>query len=446
MTLDELLNSFTENEDFLRRAEERLDDRQIQLFVNRKTISDEVHLPVSLSHPYTQVVEVFTPNWSDAGKLRSPVIPYLTALCDHWETVMSSHNAATDVFEQARDSDKPYCLYLRSFSHVSDVDISTSIGRAVAYVNREGLDRNVAEALVGLEADINHVTCMHTDDMAFLEGKWVMPGFRVHDHTWKKALSAAIAGAKMIVFYLGKDSSGVQYELDEIDRLGMARRTVIVHESDQAPDGSFLRFGVLAPLSLLVTKKTDLAEPTKLLPMYSDRLLELATDDYEPQPIDARLASLPFAMVDPRMTVDLPKELNPDEIFLVTNSNITAFSWWVQGLPGAVNTWNVVARCMFNEQRAPDRSDVDALWRFAFLGSVGAAALGLVTSLSLMIAVRAISAGIVVEQDPKLRAQRKADLLTAFDIAERFRMLSETKRFGDQIAEMRDAIETDSFG
>ena len=64
MTLDELFNSFTETENFLRGAEERLDDRQIQLFVNSKTIPDEVQLPVSLSHPYTQVVEVFKPNWS----------------------------------------------------------------------------------------------------------------------------------------------------------------------------------------------------------------------------------------------------------------------------------------------------------------------------------------------------------------------------------------------
>lgn len=74
MTLGELFNSFTENENFLRRTEERLDDRQIQLFVNCKTISDEVHLPVSLSHPYTQVVEVFKPNWSDARSFHQMLV------------------------------------------------------------------------------------------------------------------------------------------------------------------------------------------------------------------------------------------------------------------------------------------------------------------------------------------------------------------------------------
>lgn len=444
-TLNELYQIFSENESFLRGAEDRLGDRQVQLFVNSETVPDEVHLPVSLSHPNTQVIEVFNANWSDAGKLRSPVIPYLTALCDHWELVQSSHESATGVFAQAHESGTPYCLYLRSFSHVSDVDISTGMGRAIAYVNREGLDRNVAEALMGLDADLNHVTCMHTDDMAFLEGKWVMPGFRVHDHTWKEALSAAIAGAKMIVFYLGEDSSGVEYELDEIKRLGLESRTVIVYESDQAPGGDFQNFGASLPLSGFVTEKNDLTVPTELQSASSDILLALATDDYVPEPVVAELASLPFALVDPRLSVDLPEDLDPNEIFLVTNSNITAFSWWAEGFPGSLNTWNVVARCLFNEQRAPDRPVIDTLWRYGIMGSIGAAALGLAASLSLMISVRAVAAGIIVEQDAGLRAQRKADLLTAFDIAERFRNLSATKRFADQIENMRDAIETDSF-
>ena len=269
-TLDSLYDTFSENEVFLRGAEERLADRQVQLFVANEFIPSELQLPVSLSYPSTRIIEVFNANWSDAGQLRSTVIPCLTNLCDHWALVQSSHESAVDVFEKASNSREPYCLYLRSFSHVSDVDISTGMGRVIAYVNREGLDRNVAEALVGLDAEINHVTCMHTDDMAFLEGKWVLPGFRVHDHTWKDTLTDAIAGSKMIVFYLGEDSSGVQFELDEIRRLGLESRTAIVHESEQAPSGEFLDFGAVIPLSFFITEKQDLAVPTELLPNARD--------------------------------------------------------------------------------------------------------------------------------------------------------------------------------
>lgn len=445
-TLSELYASFTENEPFLRGAEERLGDREIQLFVGSEVVPEKLDLPLSLQNPYTQVIEIFNVDWSDPEKLRSPAIPYLGALCEHWENVMSAHNAATDIFNQARESGTPYSLYLRSFSHVSDVDISTGVGRAIAYVNREGLDRNVAEALIGLDADINHVTCLHTDDMAFLEGKWIMPGFRVHDHTWKNALSAAIAGSKMIVFYLGEDSSGVQFELDEIERLGMAPRTVIVYEGEDSPSGDFAGFAAVMPLSAFVEEKADPAVAMKLAPSGHDALLGLAADEYEPEPVDASLATLPFAMVDPRVTVELPEDLDLDSCFLVTDSNVTAFSWWVKGFPAIMNNWNIIARSLFNEKRAPDRSVVEDLWRYGIMGSVGAAALGFVSSLSLIIAVRAIAAGIIVVQDPALRAQRKSDLLKAFDIAHRFRLLSGSKRFGDQINQMRDAIEEDSFG
>lgn len=444
-TVDELYSAFAANESFLRNGEERIADRQIQLFVSGPHFSDEVHMPRSLQNPYTQVVEIFNADWSKPAELRSSVLPNLNAMCDHWGLVQSSHRKAVDVFEAALERGSPYCLYLRSFSSVFDTDVGGRVGRAVAYINREGLDRNFAEAIAGLDAEVEHVTCMHTDDMAFLEGKWIIPGLRVHDHTWKDILSDAISGAKLIVFYLAADSTGTDFELDEIRRFGLEARTLIVSEKADDLTARFPGFAGILPLDEMVEKRKEITEATRLSERGAELLQKLATDAYRPPEVPRRLTSLEFEMVDPRMTVDVPDELDIDECFFVTNSNIAAFSWWVVGFPQIMRLWNSIARTLFHERKPPERRTVEELWRYNIMASVGAAAMGFVSSLSAIIAVRAVTAAIVVVQEAELREQRKSDLLRVFDIAERFRQLSYSKLYEAQIENLRGAIEDDSF-
>jgi hypothetical protein len=299
--------------------------------------------------------------------------------------------------------------------------------------------------MCGLDADINHVTCMHTDDLALLEGKWFIPGLRVHDHTWKDVLSEAIEGAKVIVFYLGAQSSGTAFELDRIRDFGLEQRTIVVCEDTDSVTADFDDFAGVYGLREMVDSRKDLTEATRLSAKGAEVLGRIAEDAYEPPPVSARLQSLRFEMVDPRMTVDVPAEVDVDSSFFVTDSNIAAFSWWVTGYPQIMQLWNSVARTLFNQKTAPERSVVEQLWKYNIMASVGAAALGFVASLSVIIAVRAVTAAIIVEQDGALRAQRKKDLLRVFDVADRFRQLSYTKRFSDQIANLREAIEEDSF-
>jgi hypothetical protein len=86
--------------------------------------------------------------------------------------------------------------------------------RAVAYLTDSALDRNIEHALSEAAERLTPVTVFHPDDFALLEGRLLLPSIRVHDHDWKPVLADAIAGSKVLVFYLGSSSDGAKYEIE----------------------------------------------------------------------------------------------------------------------------------------------------------------------------------------------------------------------------------------
>ena len=149
------------------------------LVVSRELIPSRLDLPRSLQTFNTQVVEILNADWGNPTTLAS-IGPHLENLCEFWENIHQAHAAAMNIFEAAQTRSAPYCLYLRSFSRVSDVEVAVPQGRAVGYVNDQRLDRNIARALADRASILNPVTCLHTDDLGLLAGEWILPSFRVH--------------------------------------------------------------------------------------------------------------------------------------------------------------------------------------------------------------------------------------------------------------------------
>lgn len=443
-TVQELQSVYSQRGDFLTGAEEALADREIVLCIGDDTIPDRFDLPRSLRHANTKVIEIFNSVWSDPDVLANTVLPYLGEMCEFWENVTHAHEAALRVFADAEKSGNGYCLYLRSFSKVATPLVETQEGDAVAYFNDERLDRNFARALAEHAATLNPVVCLHTDDMAFLEGKWRVPAFRVHTNNWRRVLRDAIASAKLIVFYLADASGGVDFELDEIERLGLAARTVLVHDRDDFALPTRRRgFAAVIPLSQFLTPGVD--EAVRMTKPALQRLTALACDAYRP-PIPApSLARLPFSLVDPGGPEELPDGLDPERSLVITEENATAFAWYVSAFPAAIETWNHIARGLYREKRAPTRDVLDSLQRHLIQASLGASALGFTASLSALIGFRTIFANLVQIPDVEVRAQRKANLLKLLELADRFDDLTQRKIWRAQNDKWRETILEDAF-
>jgi hypothetical protein len=281
--------------------------------------------------------------------------------------------------------------------------------------------------------------------LALLEGRWFLPAFRVHDHTWKNVVRAAIHGSAVIVFYIGDESEGVRFELDEIVSAGLASRTLLlIVDKPASAAGDYDDFAAVLPLSKVLKlsgKKDEFRLSNEVLSI----IRGLWRNSHRPPRTPPWLTDLPCGIVDPKVAEETAARYDLAHSFFVTPSNITALFWYANGFPEAYETWNRIAGGLSREKRAPSRTDVDTLQRALIMASTGAASLGLVESLACLTALRTVFAGIIVEPDPRRRASRKKHFLQLFDIADRFDALATRHFWRPQIAKWREAIVEDAF-
>lgn len=442
-TAMEVVDLLRQREAFLSECEEYLAEREYVICVDAWVKTGELKVPLCLQHYNTQIIETFNSDWHDPDALTKTILPYLENICEYWENVHHAHQTALDIFHSAADEGKGYCLYLRSFAHVFLTDINMPMGRAVMYQNTESLDRNVAHALLTADT-LNSVSCLHPDDMALLEGKWLLPAFRVHDHDWKVVLSEAISVSKLMVFYLGDSSDGAEFELEEIRRARLEHRTIIVYEKkDNIPD-DVAKFAEAFSISEFVMADNDPLR-ARLTSKAKMRLSQLASDGYKPpQPADW-LCELPCNVVDPKVPIDLPSDIDPANTFCLTPENLTAFTWYMVGLPDAMLCWNKINRKLYYEKRAPEIADVNELLSNVIMACLGSASLGLTSSLSAAIGLRVIAANLIQVPETRLRMQRKKELLRALDIGDRLDNLTSKHRWRLQNNEWREIIRDEHF-
>lgn len=444
-TVSQLGGLLQRHGDFLATADEALENRQYHLLSSDAVIPQKLDLPLALQTANTRVIECLNADWSSLEELDGPVVAYLDQLCEVFENIHGAHAAALSVFRASSETGQPYTLYLRSFSQVGNAVYAGEAGRAVAFVNDERLDRNVAAALAQHADEFHPVTCAHTDDLALLEGRWFLPAFRCHEHTWKNVVRTAINGSTVIVFYVSDAAAGVRYELDAIVSSGLASRTLLLHADEHggAVEG-YDGFAAMLPLSKAVGRGGSEGE-FRLSSEFLAIMHDVWRSGHQPTRIPAWLTDFPCCIVDPNVPDESAARYDLAHSFFVTPTNITAFFFYASGFPDAYEIWNRVARGLSREKRAPSRTDVASLHRALIMGSLGAASLGLVESLACLVALRTLFAGIIVESDPRRRALRKKRFLQLFDIADRFDALSVRHFWRPQIAKWRKAIEEDSF-
>lgn len=430
----QVLQLFQERASFLEKCEEQLAEREYVICVDADEPVGALTIPLCLRHANTEIGEIFKPNWSAPREL-SVVVARLDELCTYWENVYAAHAAARERLSGPQD----YCLYLRSFSSVTQSLLDEEVGRAVLYANTEALDRNVAMALGNASDVLAPVTCQHPDDMALLEGRWRVPAFRVHDHTWQPVVRGAIRSAKCIVFYLDEATPGASFELETIRSLGLESRTVLVHTPRAAVPDDAATFAATFGVQEFLTLSKDLMDARLKAPARR-RLEGLMRDGFRPESVDDLLTSIPCEVVDPKVPPHLAGQFAPSRAFPVTPSNLTAFGWYVSGLPDALLQWNAINRLLYEEKRAPTIAAMNELLVSLFRGALGAAALGLTASLGGLIGLRAIVAHLVVSPDAASMPARNDDLLRVIEIANRFDDLTSAhywRRYND---EWRDGI------
>jgi hypothetical protein len=412
----ELIPQCTE---FLSQNDEFIAERDFAMCVDAWVEVGTLNVPLSLRHFNTQIIEVFNANWSDTDILIGSVMPYLENFCNYWENVYNAHEAALSIFRGVNEGQPGYCLYLRSFEHVFHSDIDLEETRAVIYFNNEALDRNVAHALAAEAFILKPIACLHPDDMALLEGKWLLPSFRVHDHDWKKILSEAIRSGKIIVFYLGASSQGTEFELEEIRRMGLLHRTILVYEHINNLPADVAEFADNFSLTEFVKAGEDPMK-TRLTSKAKKRLTELSTDKYNPPVLSDLLFNLPCNVVDPRVPIELPKNIDPAKTICITPDNLTAFAWYMTGLPNSMIGWNRIDRKLYEKKQSLTVKEVNNQLRNVTMACLGASSIGLTASISGAIGLRVITCNLVMVPDLKKKAKRKEAFLNILDIADRF--------------------------
>src|SRR5512134_336468 len=165
LTARQVLEELNENQELLAECDEFLAERGYAFCVDGGAEAGRLNVPRSLRNYNTQIIEIFNSNWADPETLANQVLPYLENLCTYWENVHHAHQLALTRFREAASGGPGYCLYLRSFAHVFQTEVDEAEGRAVAYLNTQGLDRNVAHALASEGEALPSVTCHHADDM-----------------------------------------------------------------------------------------------------------------------------------------------------------------------------------------------------------------------------------------------------------------------------------------
>jgi len=434
----QIMQLFEQRMPFLEKWEEHLAERDYAVCVDANERADELTVPLCLRHHNTEIAEIFKPNWSDPDALAG-VVGRLDDLCSYWENVYAAHAAARERFAQARRKKRDYCLYLRSFSSVALNVLDERVGRAVAYVNTENLDRNVGMALADSADLLSPVTCQHPDDMALLEGKWRVAAFRVHDHTWQPVVQSAIGAAKCIVFYLDEATPGASFELDSIRARNLNARTVLVGSERASLPADSGSFAATFRASEFLTLSKDLMQARLRKPALK-RLEGLMRDDFRPTPVDEALLSIPCNVVDPKVPERFAGKYDPFRTFCVTPSNLTAFGWFVSGLPDALLQWSEIDRLLYEQKRAPAIAAMNQLLGSLFRGGLGAASLGLTASLGGLIGLRAIVSHLVVVPDPAKSRARNDNLLRVLEIANRFDALTRRHDWRKYNDEWRKAI------
>jgi len=145
-------------------------------------------------------------------------------------------------------------------------------------------------------------------------------------------------------------------------------------------------------------------------------------------------------VVDPKVPGRFAGKYDPFRTFCITPSNLTAFDWFVSGLPDALVQWNDIDRLLYQEKRAPTIAAMNQLLGSLFRGGLGAASLGLTASLGGLIGLRAIVAHLVVVPDLTKGRARNDNLLRVLEIANRFDTLTDRHAWRRYNDEWRKAI------
>ena len=443
LTARDVVGIFQQEAEFLSALDETVAADHVVIAVDAWEPADEFKIPRTLQRDFA-FHELSDADWSDPEQLADQVVPALGNLCTFWENVYGAHESAIDRFRAASRGGTPYCFYLRNFDHVVTSDDEDPDIRLTLYHATKELDYALEQAISRAGRAINPVSCLNTDDLAFLAGAWPVPAIRVHGHNWQEPVKNAIRGAKVILFYIGAPSEGTDIELAAIREARLRHRTILVYrDAAHIPDdaGEFAaRFSVA---EFLTSPKRPLT--ARLTAKARSRLTELMSDAFESRAALTSLLALRCAVVDPEFTKKLPGTVDRDNVLCVTPANLSAFACYVVGFPNAVRGWEAIALRAASRKAKSGATNVDELQATGKYAWGGAIALGLTASIAAATGLQVVFSNLSRIRGSKARARRKAASLDVLRIAARFDALTTNHQWCEQIGEWSSMIESDAL-
>jgi hypothetical protein len=439
--LEEFSAILQERLPFLRSIEEELADREPVLCTDLSEVGSKITTPLSLQHVGEQIVEIATSDWMAVKGLDTVVIR-LSELAELWETIFQRHREATGIFAAAKQ--RPYCLFLRSFTSVTN-PIEVPGARVTMYVNEPELDANFATTLMG-EADwLNPVSCMHTDDMQLLiRSQHGMPAFRVRTVNWQRILSDAIASSGLLILYVDGESPGVNFEIDCIREHGLESQTAVVYRREQAPNlDDVTSYAAVMHVSQFLAKTDGKTGPGTLSKSANDLLRRLASAATTRKAPTQRLLNMPCEVVDSGVSIGFDQADSATSYF-VTDKNSDAFVNYVLLLPDSFLRWNAISQEIRLRGIQPDLDDYNALYRSLRMAFVASTCLGFTSSIACTagLLAKVTSMAKPSQAENQARIERYMKIL---DIAQRFNALTKQGSWEEKIEAFRESILEDPF-
>jgi hypothetical protein len=439
----DVIGIFQQEAELLSALDETVAANDFVMAVDAWEPADDFKIPRTLQRDFA-FHELSDADWSDPEQLADEVVPALANVCTFWENVYCAHESAIDRFRAASRGEAPYCFYLRNFDHVVASDDDDPDIRVTLYHVTKELDYALEQAISRERRAINPVSCLNTDDLALLAGKWSVPAIRVHGHNWREPVKNAIRGAKVIVIYIGAPSEGTDVELAAIREARLRHRTILVYKDAAhipADAGEFAaRFSVP---EFLTSPKHPLT--ARLTAKARARVTELMSDAFQSPAAPKSLLALRCAVVDPDLAKELPGTVDRDNVLCVTPANLSAFACYVVAFPNAVRDWEAIAMRPASRKPQSGAVNVDPLQSTAKYAWGGAVALGLTASIAAATGLRVVFSNFSRITGSKAKARRKAASLDVLRIAARFDTLTTNHQWREQIGEWSSMIKNDAL-
>ena len=261
--------------------------------------SARFHCPESLHAIGEHLAELVSERIRNPGWFNATVPLLVEQIIDFFDVIHTMHEQALRVLADYSQHQKPYCLYLRSFSAGGYRGEEPQWPGETLPLGLSAGDRDFREYISDrLDGLLPVISCFNTLDLfsvaSVRQSTKPRPAMvRLLSHNWKRTVAALIDNARMIVLQIspsmhGNATAGVSTEMMYMHKLGQTQRCLLVLDADR-PVPRHGTFDFRAAFGWPAAKAD---------PEFTAELKALATDEFQRQSLQPTFPELPCYVVD----------------------------------------------------------------------------------------------------------------------------------------------------